>query len=297
MLTLHERALTELFQRADMEGRGESSFKWLREARACARLRLKPSSGRVGASRFGGEPDLPAGVPWPSVDGEGLVFLQQLNLAEIRGHEALSESPSPLPGRGLLSMFLRHDDMAGPGGGEFHLLYHDAPVKEFRRVSAPEKMVPSAEDYGGAKPFDLEAVWAVDLPMSGPGFEHAIEEGDDEFDLWDFRRLERDLACYGDREAYGGSLFGHPYGVQSDQVASAVQVRRGLSPKYLHQLDDELRTLIKAEREDWVPLWLIESNFRVGLSFWDAGSFGTYIHRDDLSAQDFARAYTELESS
>ncbi|HVI02273.1 MAG TPA: DUF1963 domain-containing protein, partial [Enhygromyxa sp.] len=45
----------------------------------------------VGSSRIGGDPDLPVGVPWPEVDGEPLVFVAQLDLAEIAKHVAAAE--------------------------------------------------------------------------------------------------------------------------------------------------------------------------------------------------------------
>jgi len=37
----------------------------------------------VGASKFGGQPDLPASVPWPSNENGALSFVAQINFAEV----------------------------------------------------------------------------------------------------------------------------------------------------------------------------------------------------------------------
>ena len=42
----------------------------------------------VGASKFGGKPDLPTGVTWPEYDDKLHTFIGQINLAEIAGTQA-----------------------------------------------------------------------------------------------------------------------------------------------------------------------------------------------------------------
>ena len=37
----------------------------------------------VGVSKFGGQPDLPASVPWPSNENGALSFVAQINFAEV----------------------------------------------------------------------------------------------------------------------------------------------------------------------------------------------------------------------
>jgi uncharacterized protein YwqG len=55
----------------------------------------------VGRSRLGGDPDLPPTLAWPQIQGEPLVFVAQLDLAELARYEAATE----LPRAGLLSFF------------------------------------------------------------------------------------------------------------------------------------------------------------------------------------------------
>lgn len=59
----------------------------------------------IGASRFGGIPDAPAGFEWPRAGGKWpMTFVAQFDLAEI----AKLDRDERLPKKGLLSFFL-HD--------------------------------------------------------------------------------------------------------------------------------------------------------------------------------------------
>lgn len=56
---------------------------------------------KLGCSRFGGAPDLPAGSEWPAYEMKPYRFLGQINFAEIPPTEA------DLPAKGLLSLLQR----------------------------------------------------------------------------------------------------------------------------------------------------------------------------------------------
>jgi hypothetical protein len=74
----------------------------------------------LGASRFGGPADLPAGVDWPRVQGRPMLLLAQLNFGDLpikRDHPVLER----LPARGWLCLFLDVDgdgNVRGIGGDE-----------------------------------------------------------------------------------------------------------------------------------------------------------------------------------
>jgi uncharacterized protein YwqG len=55
----------------------------------------------VGASKLGGQPDLPPDTEWPEHNGQPLGFLAQFNLAEVAPYDV----ESLLPRTGLLSFF------------------------------------------------------------------------------------------------------------------------------------------------------------------------------------------------
>jgi hypothetical protein len=96
-----ERLLAALLPRV-----GFSSYPWM--------SRGLP----LGASRFGGPADLPAGVSWPTVDGRPLLLLAQLNFGSLpikRFHPVAKQ----LPERGWFCLFLDVDwdgNLRGMGG-------------------------------------------------------------------------------------------------------------------------------------------------------------------------------------
>ena len=55
----------------------------------------------IGASKIGGEPDLPAGVEWPHCKNAPLSFACQFNLSSVPANS----SAGRLPSEGLLSFF------------------------------------------------------------------------------------------------------------------------------------------------------------------------------------------------
>ena len=55
----------------------------------------------VGVSKFGGQPDLPASVPWPSNENGALSFVAQINFAEV----SKFDTDGLLPKSGMLYLF------------------------------------------------------------------------------------------------------------------------------------------------------------------------------------------------
>lgn len=70
--------------RADAWNIGDLAAALAPAAHRCFRLENLTSGPHVvGASRFGGGPDLPVDVPWPAVDGRRLDFVAQLDLSSL----------------------------------------------------------------------------------------------------------------------------------------------------------------------------------------------------------------------
>lgn len=83
-------------------------------------LRAEDQRVTKGATRLGGRPDLPDGVPWPAKDGVPLAFLAQVSL-----HEVSELIPSPLPDSGLLLFFFGPflDEVEYPATDESAVLF------------------------------------------------------------------------------------------------------------------------------------------------------------------------------
>ena len=70
---------------------------------------IAPSRMPVGASRFGGRPDLPAGYPWPQHQGMPMAFLAQLRCEELSAALAAGDVPAD----GLLVVFVAMEPFDG----------------------------------------------------------------------------------------------------------------------------------------------------------------------------------------
>lgn len=90
----------------------------------------------IGASKFGGQPDLPARFEWPMIGTVPLWFIAQVRLADLKPLDAGLE----LPRTGLLSFFY-HDDQGTAGTGARVYFF---PDRRLRRTA----IVPDAR-YGG----------------------------------------------------------------------------------------------------------------------------------------------------
>lgn len=88
----------------------------------------------VGASKFGGAPDLPAGTAWPTFEGVPLYLIAQFNLAEI----APFDLEQRLPSHGLLSFFFAYEVW----GMENRPLVHWFPEGPWYRPPLPTLLTP-----------------------------------------------------------------------------------------------------------------------------------------------------------
>ncbi len=100
---VHDR-VSALKAKLDAAGRTGLADRILRLARPAVRIATEPSAESripVGASRFGGAPDMPPGREWPAWKGRRLAFLAQINLADLKVFPCCSV----LPPSGLLQFF------------------------------------------------------------------------------------------------------------------------------------------------------------------------------------------------
>lgn len=82
----------------------------------------------IGASKFGGCPDLPEGMAWPSSGDHPTWFLAQVDLSAL-------PSTGKLPTTGLLSFF--YDDAGGPAGRRSRVLHLEGELTRHDVVVDP----------------------------------------------------------------------------------------------------------------------------------------------------------------
>jgi uncharacterized protein YwqG len=191
------------------------------------------------ASRFGGTPLAPPGWPWPLAEEEPLLFIAQINCADMRGLPGAEQ----LPPAGLLGFFGDHDAVTGCFPFDHDCVFYWPDVA---RLVPAESAIEPLETFPGCA---LTPRPLVDLPHP---LSSAIEdlrltstEWQSYFDAWLEIRghgIPRDVV----RFAGFSKLFGWPDLVQHDLDQ--------------FESDDRARLLLQVDKycsgeewHDWAP--------------------------------------------
>lgn len=245
----------------------------------------------IGASRFGGSPDLLSLDAWPKdKSGQYMQFMGQLNLAEIAPH---FKEDNPLPRSGLLSIFSFDQEFMLEG---VQLIYQsdismlqpvDDPLegkREFEydmieKVTTDhvQRLLPyegGSQLYG--KKFTREEVAGYQIllkSVNGSYFED-LDDGNMSDEPYTFLH----------------SLLGYPFPVQNNDMEMEVAMMAEGHARYSYPSTEEERIEWMIKGQDWVQL--LEINETSNFIFGDAGVLYIFIHKDDLAKQCFDRVFT-----
>ena len=253
----------------------------------------------VGASKFGGQPDLPKDHKWDYYNGKPISFLVQINLAEASKYD----TEGLLPKSGTLSFF--YDIEEQPWGydpkdrGDFKIYYFPEGT-ELVRTPLPEDM----EDYCEVPEHGIELCSHVSYPDLSELDEYAEDNGleypecsDEENDgLWD---------AYSDfterEETDETKLFGYAELVQNPMREQCEEVAvRGYyvgNGNYSKSLTDEDRADIREKRKDWILLFQLGEGVAddLDIMFGDSGNVYFWIRRQDLAERNFDNVWAILQ--
>lgn len=227
-----------------------------------------------GNHRFGGLPDLPPGVSYPSfIDAygqeRGLQFIAQINCA------AIAHLQDYLPRTGILYFFvqdLQDQDEMGP-----RVLYYDGDVSDLQ--SAKELNIEPAfiyEDHGIYTPLRARSGKYPGIPV-----------------MYDTRSLYPELADLED-------MYEETEQLKNALKAPSVDPVHSMNSYVFKQHDTPEMEAVNQKRgkpEDWMVLLRIASDNKTGFQFWDAGEIYFVIHKSDLEKKDFSNVHCGLESS
>jgi hypothetical protein len=233
----------------------------------------------LGASRFGGVPDLPPTIPWPQIEGKKLLFLAQIDFSALPRWEG-----NPLPADGWLYAFVMFStkEKVGIPPWKVVVLHHLGPREALVRAEQPPvaEMWPEwgNDPVGAYELVRLEPRLGLSMPWDAvmrAGFADVADYVDDD--------IERVIPSH-DGSA-GGYLLGHP-GIGEESANAMVRdlVAYGAWPG-----EDEANAA-----DDWISLLTF---FDVGSMQWsDAGEFYLFIRRSDLARGDFGRVRSLMTS-
>lgn len=248
-----------------------------------------------GASKFGGNPDLPADFTWPTFTGEDgqthpLAFLVQIDCEQIFALDV----DGLLPRTGRLYFF--YDVQTQPNGcesshqGNCYVYYDQNKPPQLTPFPAPDDLPPSCRFP--EIPLRFESV--PDLPG-----EELLPLCMDE----DFVQEYHGKKLYDLRESLGVSptglckLLGYPNAIQGDMLTQCVRIAGQNSAPSQEQEP------LQEEALDWMLLFQLDS-LRVdspycehfSLEFGKAGRLFIYIRRQDLALQRFDHCWCIMQS-
>lgn len=227
-----------------------------------------------GASKLGGAPDLPSGLPWPDWNGIPLAFCAQIALTDVH-HQAQAVG---LPGSGLLSFFIDYQQRADGSDASmrdgWRVLFfpHDTALL---RTALPA-VLPAQGRFGAAT---MLFYAGLSLPANPTVRSSALQLTDDERRYYENWYSDQQTALPAPRH----QLFGEATQLQDDIFLTCTQAAPGLrDPAHAAQ--------------DWQLLLQLDSDEACGMQWGSAGMLSFVIERSALAARQFDQAWAVLQS-
>lgn len=235
-------------------------------------LAEQEDEAEVGETRFGGWPDLPKGMNYPSFEEDGRKYLYEF-IAQIRCQD-LAPLQDFLPRSGWLFFFLHS--------------IHDFDAKVLYFEGEPEELFPGKElDFPSEDFFDMD-----DPPYQGYKARSRVH--------WS---LPHGYSAHANEYLFQGIAASL---VEEDMLDELDEEIGSEASQNLHEINSyvftqnespELQAALryKGHPQDWVVLLKVAS--QGDFQWWDAGELFFVIHKSDLEKRDFSKIYCSLESS
>jgi uncharacterized protein YwqG len=236
----------------------------------------------VGASKFGGLPDLPSLLRWPEWQERPLPFLAQIRLSDIAPLDYANE----LPHSGMLYFFFDEEALETypPTRESWHVIYANS------NFAYPQHLPVSSEELRIYPTCSLEFSNRLTLPpfesrylenlgLSYNAFErNAPPEQRKEADA--YIELEQQLEAFYENETLHHQLLGHPFQIQGDLLWECQQ-----------------DTGYAGDPTDWRLLLQIDTDDDAGVMWGDVGILYFYIPQQALAARDFSQVHLIMQCS
>ena len=255
---------------------------------------------KLGATRFGGKPDVPPDFVWPAYEGESyehvvknrpLTFLAQFNCEQL----AQFDKEHLLPDHGLLSFFYETDTQCwgyDPKDKGCARVYWFEEISTLSAANFPADM---EEDFK----FPMVKI-KMDAKYSYPSWQDFSEVFPDEKDYDSFDAVWAELMEDNPEEPENRSqLLGWSFVIQNSMFGECDLVTQGYYlgngwvkiPKEVRQRAED------SARNRWVLLFQLDTvecdDFE--LMFGDDGLIYFYITKEDLAAHRFDRIWLVLQ--
>ncbi len=257
-------------------------------AHAVPSVRIVPRRARralpLGASRFGGVPDVPPDFRWPVWRKRPLVFLAQLELAEVR-------APG-LPRRGWLLVF--YDAREQPWGfdprdrGGTVVMHVDVPRASLMRATPP----PLEPDERALRACTLTFTRTIDLLDKWEHDDAVFDRIPDE--AWS-RHDRAAAALAGTRGRADHHVGGHPQPIQGEMRGECQLASSGINAGSPRGYASPRAKALLRRKNAWRLLLQIDSDDVPGWMWGDLGRLYLWIRDPDLASRRFDRAWLILQ--
>jgi len=246
----------------------------------------------IGASKFGGSPDLPAGFSWPLWNFEPLTFIGQLRMSDVAPYD----TEKVLPSTGQLYFFYEIDEM--PSGSHpldkdsckvLYLADENVPLERLRSFAVQGKV----RQIKPLPPCTLELSEELSLP-TGRKVQAKFHFADEQMDrYWNLLNAV-ELAT---RPMH--HLLGHPNPAQDDDMELECQLAsNGIILGGPEGYRNPRRYELEAGASDWRLLLQIDTDEDgLGKMWGDAGLIYYWIQRQALQARNFDNCWLIFQCS
>ena len=259
----------------------------------------------LGATKIGGQPDLPPDMQWPKWRGAPLNFLAQIRLADLAAYDPDGE----LPHEGMLSFFFDYTNWAKPGreaesslatvlyvpeGAPLQrLLWPEAlPTREryaplavtsfARELTAPESDGPFIERLG----YSPQWLYLPDELLPDGSYEEAViarRTGDLMLDINKFLH-----------DTYDSSGLVHRLLGYGDGIQGGIEYDWQRIAKAITESESALPAFSAIQEIDWRLLLQVDSDEN-GMTWGDVGRIYFGLPRQAFAARDFNQIIAELQ--
>jgi len=255
------------------------------------REKVDEDSIPIGASKLGGNPDLPEDFEWQSYEEKPLTFIGQFNLSELHPYD----KENLLPDTGILYFFYAVDSIiwgAAEHKGGWQIYY-----LEDENAPLTRRQHPQAEG---------EYTKIDKLPVNQVKYETAITLP--RIYRNEFKEKGLNITTKDEREAYWRLFwqesnqplhyfFGDPTPVQGDVLWEAVEGSQNIKPDFdtHHKRNENQIEHIKSERDNWLFLFQVDTDDDLDVMWGDAGMLYICIPKKDLQDRNFDACWTIMQ--
>jgi uncharacterized protein YwqG len=251
---------------------------------------------RLGESKFGGLPHLPAGFEWPVYNGKPLAFIAQFNLADVAAYD----TGNKLPREGILHFFYEggREWDSDPAADDFKV-YHHKELAGLKATALPEDM----PEYPLLRPCKLEFGEDISYPigeaLEGVGLDPETSKEFMNIERADKHVFDEIIEEYEKNRLLGEGdhqLLGHPHLVQGEIFEECQLAINSLFCGDESGNRDPRAKELQDGAKDWTLLFQIDSDDNTEVMWGgDCGKVYFAIRKADLAAADFSLVWAVLQ--